>query len=116
MHRVNAPEVDTYTCETTAQLMVKNVLIVMTQVTSLHYIESPTDNIPELPRTVEQEPILTQRGIRDWQANAGRVDQVAEAGSPTVATVEAHPQTVHAPEDLQPCQQMQLNPLQVSTR
>ena len=65
--------------------MLKNVLIVMEQATSLSYVGSPINNIQELPGTAEEYPIHAQRGIRDQPANAGRIGKEAEAGRPTVA-------------------------------
>ena len=71
----------------------------MIQAISLSYVGSPTDNSPQLPWTAEEHPRLTQRGTRGQPANAGKADQEAEAGRPTVVAAEFHPETVQIPRD-----------------
>ena len=83
----------------------------MAQATSPPYVGSPVDN-SDLLGTVGTGPILAQRGVRDATANADRADHPVEAGSPTIATAEAYPQTIHTSIDPPPYQQMLLAPLQ----
>ena len=79
--------------------MVKEVLIAITQATSLPHVGRPLNTCPKFPGTAEEDPILTQRSPRDQPDNAGKVDQAADAGRPTIAPAKAHPETTHVPKD-----------------
>ena len=65
----------------------------------LLYAGSPVDSCPELPRAANNDPTLAQRGVNGGPGNAGKVDQEAKAGRPTVVAVEGHPETTPGPRD-----------------
>ena len=71
----------------------------MAHATLLPYVGSPINSNPELPRTAEQDPVLTQGGARDQPANNGRTNQQAEACGSAIALADVLPQTMHAPKD-----------------
>ena len=70
----------------------------MTQVILLSYA---VESIPEIPRTVEDYPTLTQRGTKGQLARAAKVNHEAKAGRSTVVAAKTHPEITNKPTDLQ---------------